>query len=269
MSLVGIPFYLCSCQMVERVQAFVQTEAVRAYVKNHPLEVTLISGKAGSTLDRYVDSLKQFLTRFLGLENLPVTFSGQTVVETEVKPHLRVRARNFAISNLPVKEFEIHTPTIYLSISRSFSERNFRFVSQSRFPVWITLEAEGLTAYIQKRQPQLQDFSLRFPASRIEIHLTYPFLGVLVPVQLGGRLAVHGERQIYLVDPVVTVQGQRFEDQVAMAILGQFNPLFDVGRDLRLPFDLVVDQVVTQDGKVVLQGHLVLERQVPVGAAAP
>jgi hypothetical protein len=65
------------------------------------------------------------------------------------------------------------------------------------------------------------------------------------------------------VDPQVTVQGQRLAEPVAAAIVGQFNPVFDVARDLRLPFGLELEQIVVRDGKVVLQGHLVLERQVP------
>jgi hypothetical protein len=248
---------------VEKVQAFVQSGAVRAYVGDQPLEVTLVADKAGATLERYVEGLKQFLTRFLGLENLPITFSGQTVVETQVRPHLQVRARNFTIGDLPVRELEVHTPTLYLSVSRTFSERNFRLVSQSRFPTWITLDAEGLMAYIRKKQPQLQNFSLTLREDRLEIYLSYPFLGVSLPVRLVGHLAVREGQQVHLVDPQVTVQGQRLAEPVAAAIVGQFNPVFDVARDLRLPFGLELEQIVVRDGKVVLQGHLVLERQVP------
>lgn len=266
--LLGGPFSLCSCQPVEKVQAFVQSGAVREYVGNHPLEVTLVADKAGTTLERYVESLKQFLTRFLGLENLPITFSGQTVVEAQVRPHLQVRAQNFTIGDLPVRALEVHTPALYLSVSRTFSERNFRFVSQSRFPTWITLDAEGLTAYIRKKQPQLQEFSLTLPADRLEIRLVYPFLGVPLPVQLAGHLAVREGRQVHLVDPEVTVQGQRLAEPAAAAIVGQFNPVFDVSRDLRLPLGLELEQVLLRDGKVVLQGHLVLERQVPGGPPA-
>jgi hypothetical protein len=264
---LGIPFCLCSCQTVEKVKEFARTEAIREYVEKHPLDVTLVSEKAGATLNRYVDSLKQFLTRFLGLENLPIHYSGQTAVEAEVKPHLRVKARNFSISDLPVRELEVHTPTVHLSVARVFSERNFRFVSQSRFPTWITLDAEGLTAYITKKQPQFQDFSLKLRANRVEIRMTYPFLGIPMPIQVAGRLEVRDKAQIHLVEPAVTVQGQRLADQAAQAIVGQFNPVFDVARDLRLPVGLELDGIETKDEVVVLQGHLVWEGKVPSGAA--
>jgi len=259
----GLPFLLGSCQTFEQARSFVRTDTMRAYVQNQPLDITLVAEQAGPALERYLGNLKRFLNRSLGLDQLPITYSGETLVEAEIKPHLRLRARDFSLHDLPVQELEIHTPTVRLSVSRLFSERSFRFVSQSRFPTRITVEAQGLAHYIRTQQPQLQDFSLQLRRNHLTLDMTYPFLGVPLPIRMEGRLALRDKTQIHFVEPQVTVQGQRLADPAAEAIVNQFNPLFDGARDLRLPVGLELKKIETGDEGLVLHGDLVLSGRIP------
>jgi len=251
-----LPCLLCSCETLEGWQQFVQKGTLKKYVQSFPIDVTMITEKAGMVAQGTLEVVKQFLARTLHLENVPIAYSSETAVEAEIKPQLRFRARQFTVADLPIQELIVQMPQTHLSIAKVFSEEGVRLVRGAHFPVTIKLDDQGLATYIKRKQPQFSSFVLTLKEGRVEVKMNYALLGVPMPIAVVGRLALVGETQIHLVDPQVRVNGQPLDPAIAEPIVAQFNPVFDAQRDLQLPVQVKLSAVTVKEKQAVLEGEV-------------
>lgn len=255
--LAVLPGLVCSCETPEGWQQFVQKGTLKKYVQAYPIDVTLITEKAGTAAKGTLEAVKQFLARTLHLEEVPIAYSSETAVEAEIKPQLRFRARQFTVADLPIQELTVQMPQVHLGIAKVFSEEGARLVRGAHFPVTIKLDDQGLATYIRKKQPQFSSFVLNLREGRVEVKMNYALLGVPMPIAVVGRLALVGETQIHLVDPQVRVNGQPLDPQIAEPIVAQFNPVFDAQRDLQLPVRVKLSAVTVKEKQVLLEGEAI------------
>ncbi|HIE51437.1 MAG TPA: DUF2993 domain-containing protein [Armatimonadetes bacterium] len=261
--LAFLPLGFCSCETYDQLREFVQSDTLRKYTESTPLDVTYVSQRMGRWAQRSWERFKGFLGERLGLKRLPVTYSTETEVEAQFTPHIRLRARNFTLADLPVAELSLSLPRTYLSFTRVFAERGLRVASGAAIPLTVRLNEEGLSTYLRQRRPELKETEVTLGEGTVELRLVYQLFGIPLPIKVKGKLAVQDGQRLDLVEPEVWVNEQRLVDKYAQPVVEQFNPVFAVGRDLKLPFRTQLDRVEVRPGEVLLHGQLVFGQGVP------
>lgn len=215
--------------------------------------------------------LGESLQAATGLSSLDVrlrAFPALTLLTGSV-PHLDVSAEDVVVDGLRLESIQLEADNVRLDLGELLWRRALT-VRSGQAAVRLTVTEQALTEYAGARPELPPGVRVRVTDGGLELTGRAAVLGSVVEALVLGHFEPDGGTGLLFVPDDVQVQGQALPPLLVAVLREAFRVRIDLSR---LPFPIVVHEVLYESGKLVIVGRPVLEGlrvvTVPADAALP
>ena len=171
---------------------------------------------------------------------------------------IHIAVRDFRWQKLPIARADFRFTDVDYDFGALKNQSQFKLVRVGKSSLHLELAPEALTPFIAKRVADVTRPNLVLSDGQLTVTGARNFYGLSAPFELRGQPGFSGS-QIILTQPKLLVSGVTVPSLVATPLLKSVNPLysFDVFNDA--PFAVKLTQVQARDGKLQIDGDLILK----------
>lgn len=222
---------------------------------NHPQEVQVkISGGGflSTSVDRVDVRVAGFKTDCLPMTGLcPRKVSGPKGKIRQVN----LVAEHFELASVPVDRMEINFRQVRYGLWKALFGGDIQVASFRDGTCSFTFGEQSLAQFLRSKFSAVDGLKLALTDGRITAQGRVKSLSV-VPISLSGKLQAGKNGEIYLADPQLQVSGLPMPGAICQSMLGKYNPLIDLNRQVKLPFLLKIRSLEVEDHRLRLKADL-------------
>lgn len=167
---------------------------------------------------------------------------------------LNLDMRDFSLSGLRVDSLEAVVPRCRFDMALALAHHRFRLSRSGTGPITVTIRDADFEPFILRKFPEVRSVQVRISGGRATVE-GFAQLGLLgARFKVEAALAPRDGSQLVFQDAHIELAGKPADPRLASTLLGFFDPVIDLNKDMHLENAIHIDSVQLRDGFLVGKG---------------